>query len=630
MGNVYKVGVETRVSPLETTGHEQRPAIVTLENGGWLIVWRRMIEGGEDVLSQRYDQNGQPVGGPIAVLEDGEYGISPSVVALPDGGWIAFWADGSGIFQRKFDAGGIPVTDAVRVNTGTGTVNEPEVCVLPDGGWVVTWFSNQDGDIYQRVFDRNADPSPNGLLPIPQNTAGTQGNQQIAALANGDWVVTWQGNSGIYQRRFDADGDVVYDDVAVSTGVANQFPSIAGLSDGGWIVTWNGNGGIHQKRFDKNGEAADAETVVSGGGAYLIQSVTDLADGGWVVTWSASDGQGYGIYQKAFDKFGRATSDAQMLVNTDTSGAGIWPVVTALNDGSWVVAWQSDQSGNREIYQQRFKMNEAPSDLALSAAAVMEAAGNDTVIGTLSAKDADVAISGDTLTYTLLDDAGGRFALQGDKLVVADGLRLDHEQTASHTVRVRVADRDGLGEERTFTISVQNRSPEKITGSNGHDVLWGDVGADAFSGLGGNDRFVGADGRDRLDGGLGNDTLHGGYGNDILIGGKGKDAFAFTAKLGTSKTDRKVNFDTISDFKLKEDKIHLENAVFSKLKKAGKLSTSFFTIGDKAKDKNDYIVYNNKTGILSYDPDGSGAKKAIEFAKVKAKLNLKASDFLVI
>jgi len=615
---IYRAGVETMVSALGGTGREQRPAITALEDGGWLLVWRREIgDGKEDVLGQRYDQNGQPVGGPIAVLKDGANGISPSVLALPDGGWIAFWADGTGIFQRKFDAGGNPAPDVIRVNMGTEFVNEPEVCVLPGGGWVVTWDS-RDGNIYQRIFDSTGQPNPDGGRLITQNRVGAQGNQKVAALDDGDWVVIWQDASGIYQRRFDAAGEVLYVDVSVSTGA---YPSIASLSDGGWIVTWSGAGGLHQKRFDKNGQAADAEAVVAAATDGFVQHVTALADGGWVVTWAASDGQGRGIYQKAFDKFGRAASGADMLVNTDTSGEGFWPVVTALNDGSWVVAWQSNQTGSHEIYQQRFKVNEAPTDLALSAAAVMEAVDKDTIIGTLSAKDADVTITGDTLTYTLLDDAGGRFAIKGDKLVVADGLRLDHEQVASHTVRVRVADRDGLSEEKTFTIGVTNRSPEKITGSNADDVLWGDVGADAFSGLGGNDRLVGADGRD---------TLSGGYGNDILTGGKGKDAFVFTAKLGTAKTDRKVNFDTISDFKPNEDKIHLENAVFSKLKKAGKLSPSFFTVSDKAKDQNDYIVYNRKTGVLSYDPDGSGAKKAIEFAKLKAKLALKASDFLVI
>ena len=112
-----------------------------------------------------------------------------------------------------------------------------------------------------------------------------------------------------------------------------------------------------------------------------------------------------------------------------------------------------------------------------------------------------------------------------------------------------------------------------------------------------------------------------------VFGGSGLGNLA--SQLGTYKTDRKVNFDTISDFKLNEDKIHLDNAIFSKLKKAGKLSKWFFSI-DKANDKNDYIIYTKKTGVLSYDEDGSGTKKAIEFAKLKPNLDLKYSSFFVI
>ncbi|WP_457094693.1 hypothetical protein [Microvirga sp. P5_D2] len=53
-------------------------------------------------------------------------------------------------------------------------------------------------------------------------------------------------------------------------------------------------------------------------------------------------------------------------------------------------------------------------------------------------------------------------------------------------------------------------------------------------------------------------------------------------------------------------------------------------IGDKAKGANDYIVANMKTGALSYDADGSGAKAAIEFAQVKRELGLTHKDFFVI
>ncbi|AWM86186.1 hypothetical protein C4E04_05155 [Microvirga sp. 17 mud 1-3] len=139
-----------------------------------------------------------------------------------------------------------------------------------------------------------------------------------------------------------------------------------------------------------------------------------------------------------------------------------------------------------------------------------------------------------------------------------------------------------------------------------------------------------------LVGGAGNDKFYGGYGNDKLTGLGGADVFVFNTKLGTAKTDRKVNFDTITDFKPREDKIWLDNKIFTKLGKKGteaspaKLNKKFFKFGTKAGDKDDYVIYDKKTGILSYDADGSGAKAAIEIAKLAKNLKLTYHDFAIV
>ena len=97
-----------------------------------------------------------------------------------------------------------------------------------------------------------------------------------------------------------------------------------------------------------------------------------------------------------------------------------------------------------------------------------------------------------------------------------------------------------------------------------------------------------------------------------------------------------MNFDTIRDFNAKDDSLYLENAIFKKLGKKGaeanpaKLDKKFFTVGDKAKEKDDYVIYNKKTGVLSYDADGSGKGQAVEFALLKNKASLKYDDFFVI
>lgn len=148
---------------------------------------------------------------------------------------------------------------------------------------------------------------------------------------------------------------------------------------------------------------------------------------------------------------------------------------------------------------------------------------------------------------------------------------------------------------------------------------------------------IGGSGADQLIGNSAKNILKGNSGNDTLSGGAGKDSFVFNAPLGTAKTDRKVNFDAIKDFSTKDDSIWLDNKIFTKLGRKGSetqpamLNKKFFKVGTAAKDKDDYIIYNKKTGVLSYDKDGSGTKyQAVEFAQVKKGLGLTVNDFFVV
>ncbi len=95
--------------------------------------------------------------------------------------------------------------------------------------------------------------------------------------------------------------------------------------------------------------------------------------------------------------------------------------------------------------------NLAPTDIALTASVVDEGAGNNTVIGTLSAVDPD---PGDTATFSLINNAGGRFALNGAVLVVANGAAIDYEAATSYEIEVRVTDAHNHTYDESFTITV--------------------------------------------------------------------------------------------------------------------------------------------------------------------------------
>lgn len=180
-----------------------------------------------------------------------------------------------------------------------------------------------------------------------------------------------------------------------------------------------------------------------------------------------------------------------------------------------------------------------------------------------------------------------------------------------------------------------------VTGTPGGDtphnaetqdtILLGTARTDILRGTGRQDKIFGSYGSDKLYGEAGNDTLDGGIGKDVLTGGAGQDVFMFD-----TRPSKKANFDTIRDFSVKDDSLWLDNKVFLKLGRNGsetnpsQLKKSFFTIGDKAKDGNDYLIYNKQTKVLSYDVDGSGAKQAIEIAKLSKNLKLTAKDFFVI
>jgi Ca2+-binding RTX toxin-like protein len=203
-------------------------------------------------------------------------------------------------------------------------------------------------------------------------------------------------------------------------------------------------------------------------------------------------------------------------------------------------------------------LNDAPTDIALSASAVDENAANGTVVAAIAATDADAPL-GDTATYTLLDDAGGRFAVSDGNLVVADSGLLDYEAAASHNVTIRVTDAHGAVHDETFTVTLNDLPGVTITGTSGADlvdathtvagqplptleadVTNGRAGNDTLYGLGGDDTISGGNGADILSGGDGDDVISGGNNAGILSGGSGND----TLSAGGTSANQTINLET--------------------------------------------------------------------------------------
>ncbi|QRM27453.1 calcium-binding protein [Microvirga sp. VF16] len=203
--------------------------------------------------------------------------------------------------------------------------------------------------------------------------------------------------------------------------------------------------------------------------------------------------------------------------------------------------------------------------------------------------------------------------------IVIDSGGLDCQMVSKTTTMSSKAILEGLAADETAGGKSIN-----LTGNTKANLLVGHAGKNSLKGMNGNDILQGRDGNDQLDGGAGNDQLYGGLGSDKLTGGLGRDTFYFDAVLGGSNVDRILSFST------RDDRIALDRDIFTALT-GTRLASSAFTIGSKAKDAGDLIVYNKSNGALYYDADGSGtAAAAIKFATLDKNLKLSASDFIVV
>jgi serralysin len=162
---------------------------------------------------------------------------------------------------------------------------------------------------------------------------------------------------------------------------------------------------------------------------------------------------------------------------------------------------------------------------------------------------------------------------------------------------------------------------ENATGGRYADKLQGNSVSNVLSGEGGADTLLGD---------AGNDIIHGGAGNDKLYGGTGQDIFVFD-----SKASKSTNVDRLYDFDTTYDSVRLDDKIFTELGSSSAsrpkaFKADMFVRASKAQDQEDRIVYDARSGALSYDSDGTGAAAAVKIATLGKNLKVGYKDFFVI
>jgi serralysin len=450
------------------------------------------------------------------------------------------------------------------------------------------------------------------------------------------WLVYSEVN-GLVQSTYSGLTSFHAQGAAAATAVMQGDDHLMGSSHGDYLEGYAGN-----DRLD-GGAGADTLDGGSGNDTYIVDSRDDrvletIGGGSDVVLTSvsfamASDAEieeliavdgtsslsliGSDSANLIAGTSGNDKLDGKGGVDTLTGGAGDDLYIV---DSPFDIAWEDIGQGHDTVladasYTLSANIEVLKASGGYSAINLTGNALSNEIFGNLGANgiyglDGDDGLYGDG-GNDIIDGGVGQDVLYGgignDFLSGGDGNDLLYGDTGQDTIYA------GAGHDRLYGGTESNR----LLGQSGNDTLYGGMHADTLQGGDGNDRLYSDAGNDVLDGGAGKDTLSAGWGRDIFI---------FKNVLNA-----KTNVDTITDFNVKDDRIRLENSVFKKLRETGKLKPDFLTIGSKAQDGNDYLVYNKKNGYLSYDADGSGSKyNAILFFKLKSGLAMAEKDFYII
>jgi Ca2+-binding RTX toxin-like protein len=519
---------------------------------------------------------------------DGKLGTATSgIIKLGDGNDIAFGGNGNETFSggkgTNILDGGDGVGDTVDYSDATAT--NTVVGVTVNLGLTFSQSTTYSTDLLLNIENVtgsafNDTLTGNGLNNVLKGANGDD------TLDGGTGSDTLDGGAGNNTAKFSSS-------IAAIVDLSNTAAQDTGYGTDLLIGIRNLEGGSGADKF--TGDSANNKLVSNGGN-------DTLKGGGGDDTLEGGTGRNTAEFTGAKNDYAIAKNPDGTFTITDSQEG---------RDGSDTL---KDIRFAKFADQTIALTNGAPTSISPSSASVSETRAAGWRVTTLSGSDPD----GDTLTYSLLSDAGGLFRLNGAEVLLNRGL--DYEAAVKHTISVKVT--DGWGGEFTkeITISVSNDAAETSP-----LVKRGTTAADALVGEEGNDQLFGLAGKDQLFGYGGNDKLWGGANSDTLVGGTGSDIFVFDAAPNS-----KTNIDWVVDFNVKNDTIHLSKKIFSKIAKKGTLSKDAFVVGDRFKDAEDRILYHKTAGALFYDPDGTGSAKAVQIATIGKKLGISHKDFYVI
>ena len=331
----------------------------------------RVSGGDFDIYGQFVNGDGTLFGAKIAINTDGldnNGGLQtlPAVAPRLDGGVAVFYNDNDLNGSASFDISlnvvsptGVVGPLLTAADFGAFQLLNPDAATLANGQVVFTFehvFSGTDRDIWLRVLNADGTTFASPASVAVDDSLNTVRQRPAIAASGNNALVAYEdaGSDDIFAKLYDGNAGTVGPLITVATAGTLDGADVAALADGRYIVTWDDDDtdDIQGRFVSANGVALGAAfTISNAGGDNDDARVAALPDGGFIVTWdnnggvfAPEDGSDRAVLARRFDANGEPAGDLFLVNMGDPSTNQLNPAVAVTSAGRALLAWEDDHA----------------------------------------------------------------------------------------------------------------------------------------------------------------------------------------------------------------------------------------------------------------------------------------------
>lgn len=259
----------------------------------------------------------------------------------------------------------------VNENVGGAAQTVPSMAADASGNFVMTWQDTRDGSpgVYAQRFASDGSPLGGNFKVNDVDSPVDRFGPKVAVAGNGDFTIAWfdrrlSPEGDVFVQRFDKSGMPIGENFAINPpdADASNFIEAAADKNGNTVVAWSdfrhGNNDVFMQRFDPNGNPSGDNIQVNENGGTANDGLPSVAfsdSGKFVVVWDANTGGDRDVFFQRFDTEGTPLG-GNVLVN-DNTGTTFQGVASVAMDslGNFIVVWADNRrTGAGDIMAQRY------------------------------------------------------------------------------------------------------------------------------------------------------------------------------------------------------------------------------------------------------------------------------------